>query len=68
VDVGTPTLLVIAHLRKGETYTDLASGFGIVIRVVAAQEGCGAHASKTAGRRARLPIGTTRTGSSTAPG
>jgi hypothetical protein len=37
-------------------------------RTLAAQEGCGAHASKTAGRRARLPIGTTRTGSSTAPG
>jgi DDE superfamily endonuclease len=29
LDVGTQALLVIAHLRKGETYTDLASGFGV---------------------------------------
>jgi hypothetical protein len=27
--VGRQALLVIAHLRKGETYTDLAAGFGI---------------------------------------
>ena len=26
---GPQALLVLAHLRKGETYTDLASGFGI---------------------------------------
>jgi hypothetical protein len=29
LDVGTQALLVVAHLRKGETYTDLASGFGV---------------------------------------
>ena len=29
LDVGAQALLVIAHLRKGETYTDLARGFGI---------------------------------------
>ena len=27
--VGRQALLVVAHLRKGETYTDLAAGFGI---------------------------------------
>jgi hypothetical protein len=27
--VGEQALLVVAHLRKGETYTDLAAGFGI---------------------------------------
>src|SRR4051794_10287381 len=27
--VGQQTLLVLAHLRKGETYADLAVGFGI---------------------------------------
>src|ERR1700712_5556983 len=27
--VGEQALLVVAHLRKGETYTDLAIGFGI---------------------------------------
>jgi hypothetical protein len=27
--VGSQTLLVVAHLRKGETYADLAVGFGI---------------------------------------
>jgi hypothetical protein len=27
--VGRQALLVVAHLRKGETYTDLATGFGI---------------------------------------
>jgi hypothetical protein len=27
--VGRQALLVLAHLRKGETYTDLAAGFGI---------------------------------------
>jgi hypothetical protein len=26
---GRQALLVLAHLRKGETYTDLATGFGI---------------------------------------
>jgi DDE superfamily endonuclease/Helix-turn-helix of DDE superfamily endonuclease len=29
LDVGTQALLVMAHLRKGETYSDLAGGFGI---------------------------------------
>jgi Helix-turn-helix of DDE superfamily endonuclease len=29
LDVGTQALLVIAHQRKGETYTDLASSFRI---------------------------------------
>ena len=29
LDAGTQALLVVAHLRKGETYTDLATGFGI---------------------------------------
>ena len=29
LQVGDQTLLVVAHLRKGETYTDLAAGFGI---------------------------------------
>jgi hypothetical protein len=29
VDPGAQALLVVAHLRKGETYTDLAVGFGI---------------------------------------
>jgi DDE superfamily endonuclease len=29
LDVGTQALLVVAHLRKGETYADLADGFGI---------------------------------------
>ena len=27
--VGRQALLVMAHLRKGETYADLACGFGI---------------------------------------
>ena len=27
--VGRQALLVVAHLRKGETYADLAGGFGI---------------------------------------
>ena len=29
LDAGQQALLVVAHLRKGETYTDLAVGFGI---------------------------------------
>ena len=29
LDVGTQALLVVAHLRKGETYTDLATEFAI---------------------------------------
>ena len=29
LSVGQQALLVLAHLRKGETYTDLAVGFGI---------------------------------------
>ena len=29
LDPGAQALLVLAHLRKGETYTDLAGGFGI---------------------------------------
>ncbi len=29
LSVGEQALLVVAHLRKGETYTDLAVGFGI---------------------------------------
>ena len=29
LSVGDQTLLALAHLRKGETYTDLAAGFGI---------------------------------------
>jgi hypothetical protein len=29
LSVGDQALLVMAHLRKGETYTDLATGFGI---------------------------------------
>jgi hypothetical protein len=29
LSVGQQALLVLAHLRKGETYTDLATGFGI---------------------------------------
>lgn len=29
LSVGRQALLVLAHLRKGETYTDLAAGFGI---------------------------------------
>jgi hypothetical protein len=29
LSVGEQALLVLAHLRKGETYTDLAAGFGI---------------------------------------
>jgi hypothetical protein len=29
LDAGQQALLVVAHLRKGETYTDLAVGFGV---------------------------------------
>jgi hypothetical protein len=29
LEAGQQALLVVAHLRKGETYPDLASGFGI---------------------------------------
>jgi hypothetical protein len=29
LSAGRQALLVLAHLRKGETYTDLALGFGI---------------------------------------
>ena len=29
LSVGRQALLVVAHLRKGETYADLATGFGI---------------------------------------
>ena len=29
LSVGEQALLVVAHLRKGETYTDLAAGFGV---------------------------------------
>jgi hypothetical protein len=29
LEKGQQALLVVAHLRKGETYPDLASGFGI---------------------------------------
>jgi Helix-turn-helix of DDE superfamily endonuclease len=29
LDPGRQALLVVAHLRKGETYADLATGFGI---------------------------------------
>jgi hypothetical protein len=29
LSVGEQALLVTAHLRKGETYTDLAAGFGV---------------------------------------
>ncbi len=29
LSVGEQALLVLAHLRKGQTYTDLATGFGI---------------------------------------
>ncbi|NMI01220.1 transposase family protein [Pseudonocardia sp. K10HN5] len=29
LSVGEQALLVVAHLRKGETYTDLAAGHGI---------------------------------------
>ncbi|CAA9273317.1 MAG: hypothetical protein AVDCRST_MAG83-3408 [uncultured Arthrobacter sp.] len=29
LSVGRQALLVVAHLRKGETYADLAAGFGI---------------------------------------
>ena len=29
LSAGRQALLVLAHLRKGETYTDLAVGFGI---------------------------------------
>jgi hypothetical protein len=29
LSVGEQALLVAAHLRKGETYTDLAAGFGV---------------------------------------
>ncbi|MBT0774144.1 transposase [Kineosporia sp. J2-2] len=34
LDSGRQALLVLAHLRKGETYADLACGFGIGIRTV----------------------------------
>ena len=34
LDPGRQALLALAHLRKGETYADLAGGFGVGIRTV----------------------------------
>lgn len=34
LDAGEQALLLLAYLRKGETYTDLAGGFGIRLATV----------------------------------
>jgi DNA invertase Pin-like site-specific DNA recombinase len=34
LDAGRQALLSVAHLRKGETYTDLACGFGVGVSTV----------------------------------
>ena len=58
LQVGDQTLLVVAHLRKGETYTDLAAGFRIgtttVFRYIREALDVLADLAPTLTRRSRL--------------
>jgi hypothetical protein len=63
---GGQALLVLAHLRKGETYRDLAVGFGVgttsayrylpeALQVLASLASCSCDAARERRRRLRLP-------------
>src|SRR4051812_49573549 len=72
---GGQALLVLAHLRKGETYRDLAVGFGVgttsayrylpeALQVLASLASCSCDAARERRRRLRLDRKSTRLNSS----